>query len=75
VAKLDLIPKDPEVLKLLRKVTIWIDPERGVSLKQYFDEGQGQSRTATFTNIKLNQALPGDAFSFKTDSKTQYVNR
>lgn len=75
VAKLDLIAKDPEVLKLFRKVTIWIDPERGVSLKQYFDEGQGQSRTATYSNIKLNQSLPGDAFSFKTDSKTQYVNR
>jgi outer membrane lipoprotein-sorting protein len=75
VAKLELIAKDPDVLKTLGKVTIWIDTERGVSLKQYFDEGQGQSRTATYTNIKLNQSLPGDAFSFKTDGKTQYVNR
>lgn len=75
VAKLDLVPKDPEVLKVFRKVTIWIDTERGVSLKQFFDEGQGQSRTVAYTNIKLNQSLPGDAFSFKTDSKTQYVSR
>ncbi len=75
VAKLDLIAKDPDVLKTFKKVTIWIDTERGVSLKQFFDEGQGQSRTVTYSNIKVNQALPSDAFSFKTDNKTQYVNR
>jgi outer membrane lipoprotein-sorting protein len=75
VAKLELVPKDSEALKIFRKVTIWIDPERGVSLKQIFDQGQGQSRTVTYSNIKLNESLPGDAFSFKTDSKTQFVNR
>jgi outer membrane lipoprotein-sorting protein len=73
--KLDLVAKDPDVLKLFPKMTIWIDPARGVSLKQYFDEGQGQSRTCTYSNIKVNQPLPSDAFTFKTDSKTQFVNR
>lgn len=73
--KLDLVAKDPKVRKNLPKVTIWIDLDRGVSLKQYFDEGQGQSRTCTYSNIKLNESLPSDAFTIKTDSKTQYVNR
>lgn len=73
--KLELTAKDPQVLKLFPKVTIWVDPERGVSLKQVFDEGQGQSRICTYSGIKLNESLPGDAFSFKTDSKTQYVTR
>lgn len=73
--KLDLVAKDPDVLKLFPKMTIWIDPARGVSVKQYFDEGQGQSRTCTYSNIKVNQPLPADAFTFKTDSKTQFVNR
>jgi outer membrane lipoprotein-sorting protein len=73
--KLELTAKDPQVLKLFPKVTIWVDPERGVSLKQVFDEGQGQSRVCTYANIKLNQTLPSDAFTFKTDSKTQYVTR
>lgn len=72
--KLDLVAKDPKVRKNLPKVTVWIDLDRGVSLKQYFDEGQGQSRTCTYSNIKINQSLPGDAFTFKTDSKTQYIN-
>jgi outer membrane lipoprotein-sorting protein len=73
--KLELVAKDPAVRKNLPKVTIWVDPERGVSLKQVFDEGPGQYRVCTYSNFKLNQSLPGDAFSLKTDSKTQYVTR
>ena len=73
--KLQLIAKDPQVLKLFPKVVIWIDPSRGVSLKQFFDEGQGQSRTCIYSNIKVNQPVPADAFTFKTDSKTQFINR
>jgi len=73
--KLELVAKDPEVLKYFPKITIWIDPARSVSLKQVFDEGQGQSRTAIYSNIKLNQSVPSDAFTFKTDSKTQFVKR
>jgi outer membrane lipoprotein-sorting protein len=73
--KLDLVAKDPDVLKLFPKITIWVDPARGVSLKQFFDEGQGQSRSCTYSNIHINQSLPSDAFSFKTDSKTQFTDR
>jgi outer membrane lipoprotein-sorting protein len=73
--KLELVAKDPDILKLFPKITIWIDLARGIGVKQFFDEGEGQSRVATYSNIKLNQSLPSDAFSFKTDNKTQFVNR
>jgi outer membrane lipoprotein-sorting protein len=73
--KLELIAKDPAVLKNIPKVTIWVDPERGVSLKQVFDEGPGQYRVSVYFNIKVNQPLPADAFTFKTDGKTAYVKR
>ena len=73
--KLELVAKDPAVLKLFPKVTIWIDPALGVSLKQVFDEGQGQSRTCIYSNIKVNGSLPSNAFTFKTDNKTTYVNQ
>ena len=73
--KLELVAKDPAVRKNLPKVTIWMDTARGVSLKQVFDQGQGQSRVSVYFNFKFNQPLPSDAFTFKTDSKTQYVNR
>ncbi len=73
--KLELVAKDPAVLKNLPKVTIWVDPARGVSLKQVFDEGQGQSRVCRYFNIRVNQPLPADAFKLKTDSKTQFIDR
>jgi outer membrane lipoprotein-sorting protein len=73
--KLELVPKDLAIKKNLPKVTIWIDPDRGVSLKQVFDEGQGVSRTSLYSNIQVNQSLPPDAFTFKTDKNTQVVNR
>lgn len=73
--KLELIPKDPDVRKNLLKVTVWMDTARGVSLKQVFDQGQGQSRVCVYFNFKFNQPLPSDAFTFKTDSKTQFNNR
>ena len=73
--KLDLVAKDPDVLKLFPKMTIWVDTDRAVSLKQVFDEGQGQSRTCLYSNIKVNESLPGDAFTFKTEPNPQYINR
>jgi outer membrane lipoprotein-sorting protein len=73
--KLELIAKDPAVLKNIPKVTIWVDPERGVSLKQVFDEGPGQYRVCVYFNFKFPQTLPADAFTFKTDSKTVLVKR
>ncbi|WP_109485292.1 LolA family protein [Occallatibacter savannae] len=73
--KLELVPKDPSARKNLPKVTVWMDTPHAVSLKQIFDQGEGQSRICVYTNFKFNQSLPSDAFNFKTDSKTTFVNR
>ena len=62
--KLQLVAKDPTVRKNIPSVTIWMDTDRAVSVKQIFDEGGGQTRTCLYTNIKVNQSLPADAFSF-----------
>jgi outer membrane lipoprotein-sorting protein len=62
--KLELIAKDPAVRKTIPKVTLWLDTSRAVSLKQVFDEGEGQSRVCYYTDIKVNQPLPKGAFSF-----------
>lgn len=72
--KLQLIAKDPAVRRSLPKVTIWIDPDRGVSLKQVFDETGGTVRTSTYSHIRVNESLPHDAFTFKTNKQTQFVN-
>jgi outer membrane lipoprotein-sorting protein len=68
--KLELVAKDPSVRKNIPKVIIWVDSERGVSLKQHFDEGAGTYRDCFYSNFKINQSLPSDAFVIKTDSKT-----
>jgi len=73
--KLELVAKDEAVRKNIPKVTVWMDVERGVSLKQVFDEGPGQYRVSVYFNIKVNQPLPADAFSFKTGANTQFVSR
>lgn len=62
--KLELVAKDPNVLKLFRKVTVWLDTARAVSLKVIFDEGQGQSYVCHYTDIKVHQPLPKTAFEF-----------
>lgn len=62
--KLELMAKDPTVRKNIPKVTIWMDTDRAVSLKQVFDEGEGQTRVCRYTDIKVNQPLPAGAFGF-----------
>lgn len=73
--KLEMVSKDPVVRKTLTKVTIWVDPARAVSLRQRFDEGTSAYRIFTYSNIRINQPQPRDAFTFKTNSSTTYVNR
>ena len=54
VEKLDLASKDPNVKSMFEHVTIWVDPTRGVSLKQIFFAPHGDTRTATYSNLRLN---------------------
>jgi len=63
--KLELVAKDTTVRKNVPKITIWLDTARAVSLKQVFDEGEGNSRVCTYTDIKVNQPLPANAFAFE----------
>jgi outer membrane lipoprotein-sorting protein len=71
--KLELVAIDPNVLKLFPKVTIWLDTDHAVSLRQVFDEGQGMTRTCMYSHIKTNQDLPKDAFLLKTNKQTHFV--
>jgi outer membrane lipoprotein-sorting protein len=62
VAKLDLVPKEQKVLDMFAHVTIWVDPTRGLSLKQIFYEPSGDNRTATYQKIRYNEPIKGDVF-------------
>jgi outer membrane lipoprotein-sorting protein len=66
VDKLDLVPIQASVANMFSHVTIWIDPVRGISLKQIFYEGQsGDMRTATYKNIRYNEPIAPSEFQLK----------
>jgi len=69
-AKLDLVPKDPAVRNNCTHMTIWVDPIRGVMLKQSFYMPSEDYRTSVFTDIKYNQPVDTKPYQIKTDSKT-----
>jgi outer membrane lipoprotein-sorting protein len=69
-AKLDLVAKDPAVRNNCTHMTIWVDPVRGVQLKQSIYMPSGDYRTAVYANIKNNQKVDEKAYQIKTDSKT-----
>jgi outer membrane lipoprotein-sorting protein len=69
-AKLDLVAKDPAVRNNCTHMTIWVDPVRGVQLKQSLYMPSGDYRTAVYANIKYNQKIDEKPYQIKTDSKT-----
>jgi len=72
-AKLVLTPKSQRVRNMFQTITLWIDPARGIPVQQRFDEPSGDYRITKYSNIKINQKLPNDAFKLKTNGKTKVV--
>ncbi len=71
--KLELTPRSERVSKMFNKITLWIDPARGVSVQQLFNTPSGDYRLAKYSNIKLNEKLSNDVFKLKTSGKVTYV--
>ena len=68
--KLDLVPKEQTVRNMFTHITIWVDLQRGISLKQQFFTPSGDQRTAEYSNIRYNQKVDLGDFAIKTDKKT-----
>jgi outer membrane lipoprotein-sorting protein len=73
--KLEMIPKDPNVRRNVAKITLWMDLDLGVSRKQLFNEDPSHYRVCTYSNIRMNQSVPKDAFTFKTNKQTTVSNQ
>jgi outer membrane lipoprotein-sorting protein len=73
-AKLDLTPKQAGGNQMFTHITIWIDPTRGISLKQVFFQETGDTRTAVYTNVQMNQ-VPASAFAIQLAPGTQTVRK
>ena len=72
-ARLDLAPKSQKVKNMFQTITLWIDPALGVSVQQKFSEPSGDYRLAKYSNIQLNQKIPGDVFKLKTTGHTKVI--
>ena len=73
-AKLDLTPKQPGTNNQFTHITIWVDPKRGISLKQQVFQDSGDWRLATYSNIRLN-SVPTSAFALQLAPGTQKVRK
>ncbi|HMF53425.1 MAG TPA: hypothetical protein VK593_03685 [Edaphobacter sp.] len=65
VTKLNLVPKDENVRGMFAHVLIWVDLNRGISLKQQFFTPSGDYQTATYTNIRYNQPVSTKPYEYK----------
>jgi len=72
-ARLEMTPKSQKVKSMFSTITLWIDPARGVSVQQMFQEPSGDYRLAKYSNIQLNQKIPGDVFKLKTTGHTKVI--
>ena len=76
--KLDLVSNDASIRNNFSHITIWIDPTRGVSLKQVSYQASngmptGDTRTVYYTNIRLNQPVSTAAFAINCKGKCTVV--
>ncbi len=72
-AKLVLVPKSARIRNMFQQIILWIDTARGVSVQQQLIEPSGDYRLAKYSNIRINQKIPEDAFKLKTSSKTKWI--
>ena len=72
--KLELIPKSARWRNNIARILLWIDPAKGISVQQQFFEPDGNYRVAKYSDIQINQPLPGNAFKLKTTKKTKFVS-
>ncbi len=72
-AKLELTPKSVSVRNNFNRIILWIDQARGVSVQQQFYSPAGDYRLTKYSNIKLNERIPDDAFKIKKTANTKIV--
>ncbi len=74
-AKLDLVAKDPSARNMFTHIVIWVDPQRGISLKQQFFTPSEDQTTTVYTHIRYNEKVDTKPFAIKTDKNTTIDRR
>jgi outer membrane lipoprotein-sorting protein len=74
-AKLQLVPKSEKARTMYNQILLWIDLDKGISVRQQFFQPDGNYRLAKYTNVQVNgRKIPDEVFKLKTTSKTQVVS-
>jgi outer membrane lipoprotein-sorting protein len=73
-AKLNLVPKSEKARKTFNHIWLWIDPARGVSVRQQLFAPDGDYRLAEYSDIRLNEKISDSAFKLKTTGKTKFLS-
>jgi outer membrane lipoprotein-sorting protein len=74
-SKLDLVPKSAGARNNVSHIILWIDPVRGISVRQQFFFGNsGDYRLAKYSEIKVNEKIPDSVFKLKTTGKTKFIS-
>jgi outer membrane lipoprotein-sorting protein len=73
-AKLTLVPKSEKIRNTFDHIFLWIDPTRGVSLRQQLFAPGGDYRLAEYSDIRINDKIPDSVFKLKTTGKTKFLS-
>jgi outer membrane lipoprotein-sorting protein len=65
VEKLDLVPKDQGLKNNITHITLWTELDNAISPKVVIYAPTGDTKTATYSNIRLNKGVDTKPFDFK----------
>jgi len=71
-ARLNLVPKNEKLRASITNIILWLDPQRDISLKQMFMEGQN-FRFTHYIDVEINGKISNNVFELKTPSGTTTV--
>jgi len=70
---LQLTPLADNVKRNFPRIDLWIDPQRGLSLRQQLFQTGGDYRLADYSNIRLNDKVSESVFKIKPAGPTKTV--
>jgi outer membrane lipoprotein-sorting protein len=73
-ARLQLTPIAPKVKQQFPRIDLWIDPQRGLSLRQQLWQTNGDYRVADYSSIQVNKKIPDSVFKLRTSGDTTVVS-
>jgi outer membrane lipoprotein-sorting protein len=73
VTRIELVSKNEEVRRSIKKCELWI-PENGVAVQQKFHESGGDYQVATYSHIVLNPSLPDSAIRLDLPKGVKVTN-